>query len=318
MTTSDASPAARATMLQIGPLPPGWAEQIGARWPLHAIPNEAALATLPEGVRAGISVVLAAARLGTATPAGLPNLRYVLNIGVGYDQLDLAALKSAGVATGNLAGLGEMCVADMAMALLLDVARGTTRGDRFVRDGQWGKTPFPATFRISRKRLGIIGLGIIGHAIARRAAGFEMSIAYHNRNRRSDVPYAYAASALELARMSDHLVIASPGGAETRHMVDAEVLEALPAHGIVVNIGRGSVIDQDALMDALESGRLYGAGLDVLDGEPAVPPRLLTLDNVVLTPHRAGSTHEGFAESIVHLLHTLELWVSDGRVLAPI
>jgi len=318
MTASAAPASASPTLLQIGPLPPGWADQIGARWPLHAVPDEAALATLPDDIRARVSVVLAAARLGAATPAGLPNLRYVLNIGVGYDQLDLAALKSAGLATGNLAGLGEMCVADMAMALLLDVARGTTRGDRFIRDGQWGRTPFPATFRISRKRLGIIGLGTIGHAIARRAAGFEMSIAYHNRNKRADVPYAYAASALELARMSDHLVIASPGGAETRHMVDAKVLAALPAHGIVVNIGRGSVIDQEALMDALAAGRLYGAGLDVLDGEPAVPPRLLTLDNVVLTPHRAGSTHEGFADSIVHLLHTLELWVRDGRVLAPI
>ena len=305
-------------IVQIGSFSQRMTEGVGQRWPIHRVAAEAELAALPADLREKVRVVIAAGRVGAATPAALPHLRFVLNAGIGYDQLDLPALRAAGVAAANLAGLADECVADMAMALLLDVARGTTRGDRFVRAGQWGKATFPSMHRLSRKRLGILGLGSIGLAIARRAEGFGMTIAYHNRRVRTDVPYRYAKTVADLAGMSDHLAIAAPGGAETRHLVDAGVLAALPAHGIVVNIGRGSIIDQEALMDALAAGRLYGAGLDVLDGEPAVPPRLLTLDNVVVTPHRAGSTLETAEDAVVLMNRTLEAWFRDGTNLAPI
>jgi lactate dehydrogenase-like 2-hydroxyacid dehydrogenase len=302
----------------IGAMSPRMSEGVSRRFPFHQVTNEAALDTLPDDVRQRTTVAIAASKLGARTPAALPKLRFVLNLGIGYDQLDLPALKSAGLVAANLAGLADDCVADMAMALLLDVSRGTTRGDRFVRAGKWGKEPFPFLNRITAKRLGIIGLGSIGLAIARRAEGFRMSIAYHNRRRRPDLPYRYAASVRELAAMSDHLAIAAPGGAETRHLVDAEVLAALPAHAIVVNIGRGSIIDQEALIAALAAGKLFGAGLDVLDGEPAVPPRLLELDNVVLTPHRAGSTHETSDDAVALTIRTLEAWFRDGTNIAPI
>ncbi|MBM3524986.1 MAG: 2-hydroxyacid dehydrogenase, partial [Alphaproteobacteria bacterium] len=245
-------------------------------------------------------------------------LRFLLNAGIGYDGLDLEALRSRGVALANLAGIAADCVADMAMALLLDAARGTSRGSRFVRDGRWGRDAFPFVHRISGKRLGILGLGSIGRAIARRAEGFGMTIAYHNRHPRPDAHYAYAASTLELARRSDHLAIATPGGAQTRHLVTAEVLAALPPHGIVVNVGRGSIIDQDALIAALAAGRLYGAGLDVIDGEPAVPPALLGFDNVVVTPHRAGSTLETLDDAHARVVEILEAWFRDGTNLSPI
>jgi hydroxypyruvate reductase len=305
-------------ILLIGSLSPNMSAGVSRRFPFHRVAGEAALGELAADVRDRITVVIAASRMGAATVAALPKLRFVLNAGIGYDQLDLAALRGAGIAAANLAGLADECVADMAMALLLDVARGTTRGDRFVRAGQWGKASFPFMHRLSGRRLGIVGLGSIGLAIARRAEGFRMSIAYHNRRRRNDVPYRYAAGVKELAAMSDHLAIAAPGGAETRHLVDAAALAALPAHGIVVNIGRGSIIDQEALIDALAAGRLYGAGLDVLDGEPAVPPRLLDLDNVVLTPHRAGSTHETSEDAVALTIRTLEAWFRDGTNIAPI
>lgn len=302
----------------IGAMSPRMTEGVAKRFPFHRIASEDALDTVPADIRQQATVVIAANKIGARTPAALPKLRFVLNLGIGYDQLDLPALKSAGVAAANLAGLADECVADMAMALLLDVARGTTRGDRFVRAGKWGKEPFPFVNRITAKRLGILGLGSIGLAIAKRAEGFRMSVAYHNRRKRSDVPYRYVDSVRELAATSDHLAIAAPGGADTRHLVTADVLAALPSHGIVVNIGRGSIIDQEALIAALASGRLWGAGLDVLDGEPAVPPRLLTLDNVVITPHRAGSTHETSEDATDLTIRTLEAWFRDGTNIAPI
>ena len=304
-------------IILIGAMSPRMSEGVSKRFPFHRVASEAELDALPADLRQ-TTVVIAANKVGARTPAALPKLRFVLNLGIGYDQLDLAALKGAGVAAANLAGLADECVADMAMALLLDVARGTTRGDRFVRTGKWGKEPFPFVNRITAKRLGIIGLGAIGLAIAKRAEGFRMSVAYHNRRKRAGLPYRYADSVLELARTSDHLAIAAPGGAETRHLVTAEVLAALPPHGIVVNIGRGSIIDQEALIEALASGKLWGAGLDVLDGEPAVPPRLLELDNVVITPHRAGSTHETSEDAIDLTIRTLEAWFKDGTNIAPI
>ncbi len=302
----------------IGAMSPRMTEGVAKRFPFHRIASEDALDTVPADIRQQATVVIAANKIGARTPAALPKLRFVLNLGIGYDQLDLPALKSAGVVAANLAGLADECVADMAMALLLDVARGTTRGDRFVRAGKWGKEPFPFVNRITAKRLGILGLGSIGLAIAKRAEGFRMSVAYHNRRKRSDVPYRYVDSVRELAATSDHLAIAAPGGADTRHLVTADVLAALPSHGIVVNIGRGSIIDQEALIAALASGRLWGAGLDVLDGEPAVPPRLLALDNVVITPHRAGSTHETSEDAIDLTIRTLEAWFRDGTIIAPI
>ncbi len=302
----------------IGAMSPRMSEGVAQRFPYHRIASEDELATLPDDVKRKASVVIAANKVGARTPAALPKLRFVLNLGIGYDQLDLQALKKAGITAANLAGLADECVADMAMALLLDVARGTTRGDRFVRAGKWGKEPFPFVNRITAKRLGILGLGSIGLAIARRAEGFRMSVAYHNRKKRSDVPYRYAENVHELAATCDHLAIAAPGGADTRHLVNAEVLAALPKHGIVVNIGRGSIIDQEALIEALAASRLWGAGLDVLDGEPAVPPKLLELDNVVITPHRAGSTHETSEDAIELTIRTLDAWIKDGTNIAPI
>jgi hydroxypyruvate reductase len=305
-------------IILIGSMSPRMSEGVSQRLPFHQVANEAALDTLPADVRQRTTAIIAASKIGARTPALLPSLRFVLNLGIGYDQLDLPALRSAGVAAANLAGLADECVADMAMALLLDVARGTSRGDRFVRAGKWGKEPFPFLNRITGKRLGILGLGSIGLAIAKRAEGFRMSIAYHNRRQRMDVPYRFATSVRELAASSDHLAIAAPGGAETRHLVNAAVLAALPPHGIVVNIGRGSIIDQEALIEALASGHLFGAGLDVLEGEPSVPPPLLIFDNVVLTPHRAGSTHETSEDAVALTIRTLEAWFRDGTNIAPI
>lgn len=310
--------AATRPLVLVGALAPGFAQRIGASWPLHAVASQDELADLPPELRARVEVAIAAAPFGEVALAALPGLRFALNAGIGHEKIDLPALRRRAVAAANLAGIGGDCIADMAMALLLDVARGTSRGDRFVRAGRWGRDGFPFLHRLSGKRLGIVGLGSIGRAIARRAAGFGMRIAYHGRRQQADQPYDYAATPLELARASDHLAIAAPGGDATRHLVDAAVLAALPRHGIVVNVGRGSIIDQQALIDALAAGRLFGAGLDVVDGEPDVPAALLALDNVVVTPHRAGSTLETLDDALARMIATLRAWEQDGTNIAPI
>lgn len=312
------TPDTAAPIALVGSLAPGFAGRIGELWPLHAVAGQDDLAALPASLRARIRIAIVAARFDDVALAALPALRFALNAGIGHEKLDLPALRRRGVAAANLAGIGGECIADMAMALLLDVARGTSRGDRFVRDGRWGRDAFPFLPRLNGRRLGIVGLGSIGRAIARRAAGFGMRIAYHGRRRQADQPHAYAATALDLARSVDHLAIAVPGGEETRHLVDAAVLAALPPHGIVVNVGRGSVVDQQALIAALAAGRLFGAGLDVVDGEPEVPAALLALDNVVVTPHRAGSTLETLDDALERMIATLRAWERDGTNLAPI
>jgi len=286
---------AAAEIVLVGTLAARLVEEIGKHWRLHVVAKESDIASLPAPLRDRIEMVIAAAPVGSPALSTLPRLRFVLNAGIGGD-----------------------CVADMAIALLLDVARGTTRGDRFVREGKWGRVAFPTMHRITGRRLGILGLGSIGSQIARRAEGFGMSVAYHNRREIAGSPYRYAATPRDLAAMSDHLALAVPGGVTTRHLVDAGVLAALPPHGIVVNVGRGSLIDQAALVDALRSGRLFGAGLDVIDGEPAVPEALLALDNVVVTPHRAGSTFETLEDALQRMLQTLEAWHRNGANLAPI
>jgi len=247
---------------------------------------------------AGIVAVATNARIGldAQTLAALPDLKMVSSFGVGLDPFDLDALQARGVALGYTPDVLNDCVADTAFALLMDVSRRITEADRFVRRGEWQKGAFTPATRVSGKRLGILGLGRIGSAIARRAAGFDMEVRYHNRRPVEGSPYGYEASLEDLAAWADFLVIASAGGAATRGLVSARVLEALGPEGYLVNISRGTVVDEAALVDALRNKRLAGAGLDVFEREPHVPPELLTLDNVVLLPHLASNTHETRAD----------------------
>jgi hydroxypyruvate reductase len=189
------------------------------------------------------------------------------------------------------------CVADLGFGLLLDVARRLSQADRYVRAGRWGSqgaagaaNPFPLGRQVSHAKLGIVGLGRIGRTIARRASGFDMEIRYHNRRPVEDVSWGYEPQLLELARWADFLVVITAGGAGTKHLIDEAVLDALGPKGYLVNVARGSVIDEAALVRALQQKRIGGAGLDVFEREPQVPEELFTLDNVVLAPHIASAT----------------------------
>jgi lactate dehydrogenase-like 2-hydroxyacid dehydrogenase len=176
------------------------------------------------------------------------------------------------------------------LALLLAVARNIPAADQFTRQGEWEKGPFPLTRKLTGSRLGIVGMGRIGQAIAKRAAAFDMDIRYHTRSARTDVSYAHEPSLKVLAAWSDFLLVITPGGAVTRHLINAEVLQSLGSQSFLINVARGSVVDELALIDALQKGVIAGAGLDVYADEPRVPAALRALPNVVLTPHMASGT----------------------------
>ena len=221
--------------------------------------------------------------------ARFPALEIISVFGVGYDGVDVPAARERGIHVTHTPDVLTDDVADMAIALILATARNVVRADRFARSGEWKNGPFPFTTKVSGAKLGIVGLGRIGEAIARRAAGFDMEIAYHNRSQK-DVPYPYYGDIKSLATAVDFLVMITPGGAGTRALVNADVLEALGPKGFLINVARGSVVDEAALIRALKDGKIAGAGLDVFENEPNIPAELAALENVVLTPHMASGT----------------------------
>jgi lactate dehydrogenase-like 2-hydroxyacid dehydrogenase len=231
--------------------------------------------------------------------AQLPALELISIMGVGYDGVDVAAAKARGVTVTHTPNVLNDDVADLAIGLMLCAARQLPAAERYVRSGQWLKGPMPLARKMSGARLGLVGMGRIGQAIAQRAQAFGMQIAYHTRSPKAGVPYAHHADLLSLARDSDFLVLITPGGAGTRHLVNAQVLQALGPKGILVNVARGSVVDEAALIDALEGGVIGGAALDVFEDEPRVPQRLMDLPQVVLVPHigsATGQTRQAMAD----------------------
>ncbi|MGS1011452.1 2-hydroxyacid dehydrogenase [Achromobacter anxifer] len=248
--------------------------------------------------------------------AAMPRLEIACSLGVGYENIDLAAAAEHGIVVTHGPGANAVSVADHAMALLLGAARRLPQADASVRQGHWSGFMGP---QVTGKRLGILGLGTIGLEIARRGAnGFGMNVGYYSRSARPESGYAYFDSPRALAAASDFLVVATPGGADTRHLVDAQVLEALGPEGYLVNIARGSVVDTQALIAALAERRIAGAGLDVVDGEPEVPQALIELDNVVLTPHSAGRSPEAVHATVALFLDNATAHFAGKPVLTPV
>jgi hydroxypyruvate reductase len=250
--------------------------------------DPAALARIAPHVRA--IAASGESRVSAALIASLPALELISVFGVGYDGIDVAAAVARGVPVTHTPHVLNDDVADLAIALMLCAARQLPAADRYVRAGQWLGGPMPLARKVSGARLGIVGMGRIGQVIARRAQAFDMSIAYTARSARPGLPWAFHVDPAELAAHSDFLVVITPGGAGTRHLIDARVLRALGPDGILVNVARGSVVDEGALIEALEQGVIAGAGLDVFEDEPRVPDRLKALPHVVLAPHVGSAT----------------------------
>ncbi len=307
-------------ILQIGRLMPSLESALAKEFDVHLLAGEEEPKAFLAARGADFVGVATSARFGAdaALIDALPNLKVIGNFGVGFDTIDLDAARRRRVAVSNTPDVLTDCVADLALGLLIDVARGLSAADRFLRRGDWLRGAFPLMTRFSGKRLGIVGLGRIGRAIARRAEGFDMEIRYHNRSPSEGVAYAYEKSLVDLARWAEFLVIAAAGGAATRKLISREVIDALGAKGYLVNIARGSVVDEAALVEALVNKRLAGAALDVFEDEPNVPAALLALDNVVLLPHIASGTHETRQAMADLVVDNLRAYFRDGKLLTPV
>lgn len=278
------------------------------------------LGALPAAeIRERVEVLVTSGNAGATRGdmASLPALSLICCVGTGYENVDLDAARDRGILVSHGAGTNAGAVADHAFALLLAVMRDIPRFDASARRGDWrgaiGSRPIP-----TGKRLGLIGMGGIGERVALRAAAFDMEIAYHTRRKRTDLPWTHFDSALALAEEVDCLVVAAPGGPKTRHMVDAAVLAALGPRGFLVNVGRGSIVDTQALVAALRAGGIAGAGLDVYEDEPSIPQDLRDLPNVVLTPHVAAHAPEVQTAAARLLQSNVELFLSERRILTPI
>jgi lactate dehydrogenase-like 2-hydroxyacid dehydrogenase len=249
----------------------------------------------------------------------LPNTRVIANCGVGYDGVDVEAATARGIRVSNTPDVLSDEVADFTLGLMLATFRRIPQGDRYVREGEWeSKGPMPFAQRMWGRKVGILGMGRIGSEIARRCEGFRMDIAYHSRSEK-DVPYRYVNSLLELANEVDVLVAIVPGGAGTRRMISREVLDAIGPQGVFINVARGSVVDEQALIDALRERTLGAAGLDVFDNEPHVPQALKEMtDNVVLQPHQASATHETRLAMGRLVLENLRAGIAGKPLITPV
>jgi len=309
-------------ILQAGRLLPSLEARLAAEFDTHLLASEAdpqAFLAAHGGEFEGF-VTSAGVGFNAATLELMPKLRVVSSFGVGLDKLDLAAAKARGIAVGYTPDVLNDCVADLAMVLMLDVARRVSEADRYVRRGGWttpGVASFPLARKVSGAKLGIVGLGRIGQTIAKRAGGFEMDIRYHSRRPVDGAPWRHEPSLTELARWCDFLVVITAGGAGTKHLINAQVLDALGPRGFIVNVARGSVIDEAALVRALLDKRIAGAGLDVFENEPQVPTELFTLDNVVLLPHIASGTQETRQAMADRTFENLQGFLRDGRMVSP-
>ena len=227
-----------------------------------------------------------------ATMAKLPKLKTIAHFGVGYDTVDVEGARARGISVTNTPDVLTDEVADLAIALMLAAVRKVPQGDRYVRDGKWSKGAMALTESVQGKTVGIVGMGRIGRAIAKRAAAFGVKLAYQGPNKKSDLAWDYYKDPVDLAKASDIVIVACPGGEATKGLVSRAVIEAIGPKGTLVNIARGSVVDEPALIEALQSGKLGHAGLDVFADEPRVPDAFMAMENVVLQPHVASATHQ--------------------------
>jgi lactate dehydrogenase-like 2-hydroxyacid dehydrogenase len=279
--------------------------------------REAALARLAPNIKA----VIATSHLAVVDAAlirRLPNLQIVASFGVGYDHIDAAFAGERGVIVTHTPGVLDDEVADIAMALTIATVRELPQAERYLREGRWRAGTYPLTASLRGRTMGIVGLGRIGKAIARRAAAFGLDVVYHGRHQQVAAPFLYYPTLIGMAKACDILMVAAPGGAGTRHIVNREIIEAVGPAGIIVNVSRGSLIDEAALIDALKERRLLGAGLDVFEHEPEVPEALLALDNAVLLPH-VGSASVHTRQAMADLMiDNLKSWLDGKGPLTPV
>ena len=284
----------KTEILQVGPAIASLEQALAERFTVHRYWQAADQAALLAEVGPRIRAVATDGHLGCSREmlGAMPNVEIVASYGVGYDAVDVSACRERGVRVTNTPDVLTDAVAEITLGLMIALARRIPLHDRYVRDGRWLKGGAPLTGELTGAKVGILGLGRIGKEIARRLQAFKMRIAYHGRSEQPDEPYPYYPDLAQMARDVDWLVVIAPGSPETHGIVSREMLQALGPNGSIVNIARGSLVDETAMVELLQSGDLGGAALDVFADEPRMPEALWAMDNVVLSPHMASATHK--------------------------
>lgn len=313
--------ADKPDVVVLGPAKPTIIDGLSARFNMHKANDtrtaDAMLAGLAPRLRA-LAVSAPPGRIDGAFMLRLPKLEIVSSFGVGYDHIDAGWAGEHGIIVTHTPDVLNEEVADTAMGLLLCTVRQLPQADRFVRRGEWVKKEFPHTQTLRDRTVGIVGLGRIGKAIARRLDASNVPVVYHGRNRQADVSYRYYADLVAMARDVDVLLVITPGGAGTKHLINAQVLEALGPNGILINVARGSVVDEAALIEALQKKKIYAAGLDVFADEPTVPQALIDMEQVVLLPHVGSAslyTRRAMDQLVVD---NLLAWAEGRPPLTPV
>jgi len=309
-------------LLMPAPLTPFLIDELSQRFTLHklweAADKEAMIAAVKDEVRGLVSGGIARFKVDAGFIARFPKLELIAHMGVGYDLVDAAYAGKHNIIVTNTPDVLNDDVADTAMALLLDAVREMRPCENFLRAGKWLQGTYPLTATLRNRTMGIVGLGRIGKAIAHRAEAFGLKIAYHGRSKQADIVYPYYETPVALAAACDILMIVAPGGAQTRHMINREVLEALGPDGVLVNVARGTLVDEAALIDALRERKILAAGLDVFEDEPNVPEALIALDNVVLIPHMGSATHYTRQAMAQLVIDNIVSWTSGNGPLTPV
>jgi lactate dehydrogenase-like 2-hydroxyacid dehydrogenase len=311
----------RTDILMTAPMMPIVIDALDEAFTLHRLweqtDKEAFLEEFGPRIR-GVATSTLFGRVDATLLDRLPNAEIVSSFGVGYDNVDAAEAARRNIIVTNTPGVLDDEVADLTLGLLLATLRKIPQADRYLRDGKWLKASFPLSATLRERKIGIVGLGRIGKAIAKRLSGFDVSIAYHGRTQQDDVAYPYYPTVTGLAEACNVLIVITPGGASTKHLINAEVLKALGSNGVLINVARGTVVDEQALIEALKSGTILSAGLDVYEDEPRVPQELVDLEHVVLLPHIASaSVHTRNAMGKL-VADNLISWFDDKGPLTPV
>ncbi|MBN3760855.1 2-hydroxyacid dehydrogenase [Burkholderia sp. Ac-20365] len=303
-------------VLQIGEFPALAQSLLNDRLPLHSLADIDA----DDRLRGRISAIATRSNydIDVSLIERLPSLRIIATSGVGFDRIPVEFVRERGIVVTNTPDLLNAAVAELTIGLLLGLLRQLPRADRYVREGMWSRDAFPLGSSLAGKRVGIVGMGRIGKEIARRLEPFGIEIAYFGRTRQT-LPFEWFTTPTELAHWSDILIASCPGGSATRHLINAAVLKALGPKGLLVNIARGSVVDEAALVAALESGSIGGAALDVFENEPLdAGSSLRTFDTVVLAPHIGSATHETRLAMARLTADNIVSFLTTGKALTPV
>jgi lactate dehydrogenase-like 2-hydroxyacid dehydrogenase len=309
------------TVLQVGGVPPPLAETLTAKYDALVLPIDAGREKFLAEHGASVRAIVDAgqASIDAKLMGALPNLGAIIHWLDGYETIDIDTARRLGIGVSNTADALTDAVADAAVGLILMTVRGFGAAERYARAGRWSaEGPYPLTRDVTGSRVGILGLGHIGSAIAHRLSGFNCAIGYHNRRELPNAGYSYAPSPVDLAKSVEVLVVAAAGSKDALPLVDREVLEALGPDGYLINIARGSVVDEEALLELLAHGRLAGAGLDVVAHEPEVPQQLREMDNVVVLPHVGSATERTRAAMTALTLRNLDEYLTHGTLTTPV